>query len=169
MYGTGRSPWLYSMQYLTGERHHRVHVAGCGDRASEVRDDAYLVRVAHGHDLEHLGDTADVRERRTREVDVAMLDEGTEVGSGAPFLAGCQGNRRQQPQLRNLGAKLLLTQRVFDAERPVGLHQPADFNGFVKVELLVQVDHPVAIRADAVAYLFDRLNDQADARSRIEH
>src|SRR5688572_19159850 len=39
-------------QDLTGERHHRVHVAGRRDRAAEVRDDADLVGVAHGHDLE---------------------------------------------------------------------------------------------------------------------
>ena len=39
----------------------------------------------------------------------------------------------------------------------------------MEVELLVQINHPVAIRADAVADLLDRLNNLANARSRVEH
>jgi hypothetical protein len=39
----------------------------------------------------------------------------------------------------------------------------------VEVELLVQVDHPVAVQADAIADLLDRLNDHPDARPRVEH
>ena len=38
----------------------------------------------------------------------------------------------------------------------------------MEVELLVHVDHPVALRTDAVADLLDRLNDQPDVRPRIE-
>ena len=87
----------------------------------------------------------------------------------APLLAGRQRHGRQQPQLRNLRSELFLAYRVFDAERPIRLHQPADFHRLVEVEFLVQVDHPVPIRADAVADLLDGLDDLADARPRIEH
>ena len=78
---------------------------------------------------------------------------------------GRQRHGRQQPQLRDLRSELLFANRVLDAERPIRLHQPADFHRLVEVEFLVQVDHPVAIRADAVADLLDGLDDLADART----
>ena len=121
------------------------------------------------HDLEHLGDAADVGQRRAGEVDVALLDERAELRARAPLLAGRERHGRQQPQLRDLRAELLLAHRILDDERPRRLHEPADFHGLVEIELLVQVDHPVAVRADAVADLLDRLDDQPDVRSRIEH
>ena len=43
-------PLVVFHEHLTGERHHRMHVAGCDNRASEVRHDADLVHVADGHD-----------------------------------------------------------------------------------------------------------------------
>ncbi len=156
-------------EHLTGERHHRVHVAGRRDRTGEVRHDADLVGIADGHDLEHLRDAADVGQRRAGEVDVPLLDEGTELRPRSPLFAGRQRHGRQQPQLRDLGPELLFANRVFDAERPGRLHEPADFHRLVEVELLVQIDHPVAVGADALADLLHRLDDQPDARSRIEH
>jgi hypothetical protein len=38
----------------------------------------------------------------------------------------------------------------------------------VKIELLVEVDHPVAVRPDSFADLLDCLDDQPDVRPRIE-
>ena len=143
-------------------------MSGRRDRAGEVRHDPDFVRIAHGHDLQHLGDAADVRQRRPREVDVALLDEWAELRSRPPFFAGRQGHGGQQPQLRNLRAELLLTDRVLDDERAVRLQQPADFHRFVKIEFLVQVDHPVAVGPDAVAHLCRRLRNQSDVRSRVE-
>ena len=81
---------------------------------------------------------------------------------------GRQRHGRQQPQLRDLRPELLLANRVLDAERPRRLHEPADFHRFVEIELLVQIDHPVAVRPDAFADLLDRLDDQPDVRPRIE-
>ena len=102
-----------------------------------------------------------------REVDVPLLDEGAELRPRPPLLPGRQRHGCQQPQ-RDLRSELFLANRVLDAERSRRLHQPADFHGLVEVELLVQVDHPVPIRADAVADLLDRLDDLADPRPRIE-
>src|SRR2546423_452815 len=62
-------------QYLSWERDHGVHVAGRRDRAGEMRDDADAMGIARRHDLRHLGDAADVRQRRAGEVDVALFDE----------------------------------------------------------------------------------------------
>src|SRR5690606_13015501 len=73
-----------------------------------------------------------------------------------------------QPELRNLRTELLLAQRVLHAVRSNRLHQPAQFHGFVEVEALVQVDHPVAIAADALADLRNGLDDLGDARARVE-
>ena len=115
--------------------------------------------------LQHLGDAADVGQRRAREVDVALLDERAELRSRSPLLAGRERHRRQQPQLRDLRAELLLANRVLDAERTGRLHEPADFHRLVEVELLVQIDHPVAVGTDAVADLLHRLDDLRDARA----
>ena len=46
--------------------------------------------------------------------------------------------------------------------------EAAHFDGLVEIELLVQVDHPVAVRADAFTHLRGRLGNQPDARPRIE-
>ena len=73
-----------------------------------MRHDADLVRIADRHDLEHLRDTADVRQRRTGEVDVPLLDERTEVSPRPPLLTGRERHGRQQPQFRNLRPELLL-------------------------------------------------------------
>ena len=82
---------------------------------------------------------------------------------------GASGTVVRSRSFGNLRAELLFANRILDAERPVRLHQPADFHRLVEVELLVQVDHPVAVRADAFADLLDRLDDLRDARPRIEH
>ncbi len=155
-------------QHLTGERHHRVHVPRRRDGPGEVRHDADLVVVAERHDLQHLGDAAHVRQRGAREVDIALFDKRTEIRAGAPFLTRRQRHRRQQPELRNLRTELLLAQRVLHAVRSNGLHQPAQFHGFVEVEALVQVDHPVAVAADTLADLRHRLDDLGDAGARVE-
>ena len=42
----------------------------------------------------------------------------------------------------------------------IRLHQAADLHRLVEVELLVQIDHPVAVGPDAVADLLDGLDDQ---------
>ena len=100
MYGTGRSPWLYSIEHLARERHHRLHVTGGRDRTGEMRHDADFVGIAHRHDLEHFRDAADVGQRRAGEIDVALLDERTELRPCPPLLARRQRHGRQQPQLR---------------------------------------------------------------------
>ena len=156
-------------EHLTGERNHGVHVPRGCNWSGEVGNDPDLVGIADRHDLQHLRDPAHVRQRRAREVDVALLDERAELGPRSPFLPRRERDGGQQPQLRNLRAELLLTHRILDAERAVRLHQPADFDGFVEVELLVQVDHPVAVGTDAFPNLRDGLDDQADARARVEN
>ena len=88
---------------------------------------------------------------------------GTELRPRPPLFAGRERHGRQQAQLRDLGAELLFANRVLDAERAGRLHEPADFHGLVEVELLVQIDHPVAVRSDALADLLHRLDDQPDA------
>jgi len=50
----------------------------------------------------------------------------------------------------------------------VRFQEAAHFDRFVEIELLMQIDHPVAVGADAVAHLRRRLGDQPDVRSRIE-
>ena len=62
MYGTGTLALVVLHEHLAWERHHRVHVTGRRNRAGEMRDDPDLVRIADRHDLEHLGDAADVRQ-----------------------------------------------------------------------------------------------------------
>ena len=63
------------------------------------------------------------------------------------------------------GAELFFAHRVLRAEGPERLHEPADFDRLVEIELLVQIDHPVAVRADAVADLLHRLDDLRDVRA----
>ena len=77
-------------------------------------------------------------------------------------------HRRQQPQLRKLRAELLFAKRVLDREGPKRLRQPARFDRLVEVELLMQVDHEVAVGSDALADLFQRLDDLRNARACIE-
>ena len=74
--------------------------AGGAHRTRKVRHDADLVRVAHRHDLEHLGHAADVRQRRAREVDVAIFDERVELPTLTPLLAWRERHARQQSKLR---------------------------------------------------------------------
>ena len=82
-------------------------VRGGADRAGKVRNDADLVGVAHRHDLEHLGDATDVRQRRAGEIDVAIFDERVELPALTPFLARRQRDARQQSKLGNLRPVLL--------------------------------------------------------------
>src|SRR3954451_14377441 len=117
-------------QHLTRKRHHRLHVAGRRDGAGEMRHDAYLVGVAHRHDLEHLGDATDVGQRRAREIDVALLNQWTELRPCPPLLAWRERHRRQQSQLRDLCPELLLAHGILNAERPRWLHETTDFHGF---------------------------------------
>src|SRR4029079_3156935 len=151
-----------------GERHHRVHVPGGRNRTGEMRHDADFVGIAHRHDLEHLRNAANVWQRCAGEIDIALLNERTELRPCPPFLAWCQRHHRQQPQLRYLRSELFLANRVLDDERPRRFHETADLHGFVKIELLVEVDHPVAVRADSFADLLDRLDDEPNVRPRIE-
>src|SRR3954454_3877203 len=71
-------------QHLTRKGHHRLHVAGSGDGAGEMRHDAYLVGVAYRHDLEHLGDAADEGKRPAREIDVALRTQASALRACPP-------------------------------------------------------------------------------------
>jgi hypothetical protein len=77
-----------------------VNVSSGADRAGKVRDDADLVRVAHRHDFQHFRNPADVGQRGTREVDVAIFDERVEFPALTPLLPRRERHARQQSQLR---------------------------------------------------------------------
>jgi hypothetical protein len=84
---------------------------------------------------------------------------------GSPLLARRQRHRRHQPQLRQLRPELLLAQRVLDDERAMRFQEAAHFDGLVEVELLMQVDHPVAVgptpsRICAAASAISRMCDR---------
>src|SRR5439155_22433051 len=134
----------------------------------EVRHDPDFVRVAHRHDLQHLGDAADVRERRAGVVDVAIFDQRLELRSLTPFFAGREWHGRQHPKLWNLGPELFFPHWILYQERPERLDQAADLERFMEVELLMDVDRPVAVRSNAVADLFGRFRDREDTRARVE-
>ena len=122
-----------------------------------------FVQVAERHDFEHLGNPADIRQGGSGKVDIALFDERSEIRAGPPFFSCRQGNRSHKAQLGELRAKLFLPQRIFRAKRPGRSDPITDLDRFGKIEALVKVDHPVAIRSDAFADLFRRFADFADA------
>ena len=135
---------------LAGERRQKMDVRGGRNRTGEVRHDSDFVRVAHRHDLQHLGDAADVRERRAGVVDIAIFDQRLELRSLTPFFAGREWHGRQHPKLWNLGPELFFPHWILYQERPERLDQAADLERFMEVELLMDVDRPVAVRSNAV-------------------
>ena len=98
-------------------------------------------------DLHHLGDAADVGQRRADEIDVVVLDEPVEVPLETPLFAVRQRDRRHLAQLGNVLERVFVAHRIFDEERIELLHDVADADGVVEVEALVEVDAPVAVRA----------------------
>src|SRR5438105_11695569 len=145
-----------------------MDVRGGRNRTGEMRHDSDFVRVAHCHDLQHFGDAADVRERRAGVVDIAIFDQRLELRSLTPFFAGREWHGRQHPKLRNLGPELFFPHRIFYQERPERLDQAADFERFMEVEFLMDVDRPVAGRSDSVSNLFRGFRDCENARARIK-
>ena len=141
---------------------------GGGEGAGEVRDDADGVRLAHGGDLHHLRDPADVGQRRPDEVDVVVLDQPVEVPAQAPLLAVRQGHRRHLAQLGDVRQRVLVAHGVLDEERVVGLDRLAAAQGVAKVEALMEVDAPVASGSDSLACLPAFLLDAPHDGARIE-
>src|SRR5204863_8018493 len=85
-----------------------------------------------------------------------------------PLCAGRQWHGRQHPKLRNLGPELFFPHRILYQERPERLDQAADFERFMEVEFLMDVDRPVAGRSDSISNLFRGFRDCENARARIK-
>ncbi len=145
-----------------GERREAVDERRGGDRSGEVRHDADGVRLADGRDLHHLGDAADVGQRRADVVDVVVLDELVEVPPVAPFLAVGEGDGRHLPQLRQVHEGVLVAHGILDEVGLVLLDPAARAQRVVEVEALVEVDAPVAVRADALAHFLALRDDAVD-------
>src|SRR4029079_11476364 len=111
----------------------------------------------------------DVWQRATRKVDVAGLDQGVELPALSPLLARRERHRREDAELGNLRPELFFSDGIFDDEWPRWFDELADFERLVEIELLVDVDHPVAFRPNALADLFGRLRNLENSQPGIEH
>ena len=74
---------------------------------------------------------------------------------------------RHQPQLGNFLERLLVAHGIFDEERLVLFDQPAAAKRVGKIELLVEVDHPVTL-ADTFTDFLARRGNQPHTLMRVE-
>src|ERR1035437_9254856 len=86
----------------------------------------------------------------------------------AVLLARRERQNRHLPEFGDLGPELLFSHRILEHEGTERLEQASDLHHFLEIELLVDVEEPVAVRSDPLADLFARLGDREDARARVE-
>src|SRR5262249_53209285 len=86
----------------------------------------------------------------------------------APFLTGGERNRGHAAEFRYVFEELLVAGGVFHEVGFVFFNQLAAAQGVGVIEFLVEVDVPVAVRADAFADLFPGLGAGADTLMGLE-
>src|SRR5579872_7345948 len=131
----------------------RVNQRRRRDGSGEMGNDADKMRLADRRDLHHLGDTADVRQRRANIVDVVVLDQLVEVPTITPLFSRCDGHASRCAELRQILRESFGSNGVFDEVRREILDQIAAADRFGEIEALVKIHAPVAIFTDALPRL----------------